>query len=154
MILEANVDIWKDLAAILIVPPHTYIRQLVLWNKAKPMIFTYQEETKQPRRPIAGLPAFWVLSSAGKLIRYLYWSYFLPYHNTGCEQKKYFQWSLCHVQYRQTATGHAPYCWLATNLFWYSAPTFLKVFWENANPPLDQVKYKFSLIKIFYIIIW
>ncbi len=28
---------------------------------------------------------------------------------------------------------HAPYCWLATSLFWYSAPTrFLKRFWKNA----------------------
>ncbi len=46
------------------------------------MLLTYQEETKQPRRPIAGLLAPWVLSSAGKLIRYLQSSYFLPYHNT------------------------------------------------------------------------
>ncbi len=30
---------------------------------------------------------------------------------------------------------HAPYCWLATSLFWYSAPTrFLKRFWKNAYP--------------------
>ncbi len=46
------------------------------------MLLTYREETKQPRPPIAGLPAPWVLSSAGKLIRYLHGSYFLPYRNT------------------------------------------------------------------------
>ncbi len=73
----------KGLAPILIAPPHTYVRQrLVLWNKAKPILLTYREETKQPRRPIAGLPAPWVLSSTGKLIQYLHGSYFFPYHNT------------------------------------------------------------------------
>ncbi len=46
------------------------------------MLLTYREETKQPQCPIAGLPAPWVLSSAGKLIRYLHGSYFLPYCNT------------------------------------------------------------------------
>ncbi len=62
----------KGLATILIAPPHTYVRQrLVLWNKAKPMLLTYREETKQPWRPIAGLPAPWVLSI-----------FFLPYRNT------------------------------------------------------------------------
>ncbi len=87
----ANVDIWNqqnkhgptpkgsrpyfDSAA-----PH--IRTATISNKAKPMLLTYREETKQPWRLIAGLPAPWVLSSAGKLIRYLHGSYFLPYHNT------------------------------------------------------------------------
>ncbi len=46
------------------------------------MLLTSREETKQPRRPITGLPAPWVLSSAGKLIQYLHGSYFLPYRNT------------------------------------------------------------------------
>ncbi len=73
----------KGLAPILIASPHTYVRQrLVLWNKAKPMLLTYREETKQPRHLIAGLPAPWVLSSAGKMIWYLHRSYFLPYCNT------------------------------------------------------------------------
>ncbi len=73
----------KGLAPILIALPHTYVRQrLVLWNKAKPMLLTYREETKQPRHLIAGLPAPWVLSSAGKMIWYLHRSYFLPYRNT------------------------------------------------------------------------
>ncbi len=79
--LVANVDFWnhqnkhalpqKGLAPILIAPPHTYIQQrLVLWNKTKPMLLTYREETKQPQNA-AGLPAPWVLSS-----------FFLPYRNT------------------------------------------------------------------------
>ncbi len=65
--------------------PHirTQSRQwLVLWNKAKPMLITCREETKQPQHPIAELSAPWVLSSAEKLIRYLHESYFLPYRNT------------------------------------------------------------------------
>ncbi len=38
----------KGIAPILIAPPHTYVRQrLVLLNKAKPMLLTYREETKQ-----------------------------------------------------------------------------------------------------------
>ncbi len=55
-------------------------QRLVLWNKAKPMLLTNREETKHP--PITGLPTPWVLSSDGKLIRYLHGSYFLPYRNT------------------------------------------------------------------------
>ncbi len=56
----------------------------------------------------------WVLSSAGKLIRYLHRSYFLPYRS-----------------------ADAPYCWLATSLFWYSAPTqFSKAFLKNDIPHL------------------
>ncbi len=46
------------------------------------MSLTCREETKQPRHLIAGLPAPWVLSSAGKLNRYLHGSYFLSYRNT------------------------------------------------------------------------
>ncbi len=46
------------------------------------MLVTYREETKQPLCPNAGPPAPWFLSSAGKLIRYLHGSYFLPYRNT------------------------------------------------------------------------
>ncbi len=69
--------------SLAIAPPHTYVRQrFVLWNKAKPMLLTDREETKQPRRPIASLPAPWVLSGARNLIRYLHGSYFMPYPNT------------------------------------------------------------------------
>ncbi len=124
----------KGLALILIAPPHTYVQQrFVLWIKAKPMLLTYRGETKQPRRLIEGLPAPWVLSSAGKLIRYLHRSYFLLYRNTvstldasGADATRQipdskllprsiyeiltqisndFQWSLCRVQCRQTTTG-------------------------------------------------
>ncbi len=106
----------KRVAPIWKLRPHirTQLRQrLVLWNKAKPMLLTYQgsrfkvllfvtysiiqsiyiyiyiyiyllyrEETKQPLHPITDLTVPWVLSSAGKLIRYLHGSYFLPYRNT------------------------------------------------------------------------
>ncbi len=196
------------------------------------MLLTYREETKQPRHPITGLPAPWVLSSAGKLIRYLHGSYISPYRNTvstpdasgaarqntreliiisdavytGCgaatqqipdskllprsiydiltQISNDFQRSLCRVQCRQTATvqcrhgvslllfrrrfpllffirhlyfsviawlghvhwwvlsphimsRHAPYCWLATSLFWYWAQlSFLKRFWKKYIPHL------------------
>ncbi len=46
------------------------------------MLLPYQEETKQARCLIAGLPAPLVLSNAGKLIQCLHGSYFLPYRNT------------------------------------------------------------------------
>ncbi len=47
----------QKVSPYLIAPPHTYIRQrLVLSNKTKPKLLTYREETKQPLRPIAGLP--------------------------------------------------------------------------------------------------
>ncbi len=44
----------KGLTPILIALLHSCVRQrLVLWNKAKPMLLTYREETKQPRHLIA-----------------------------------------------------------------------------------------------------
>ncbi len=51
-ITKANTPLpQKGLTPILIAPPHTYVRQrLVLLNKAKPMLLTYREETKQPRQ--------------------------------------------------------------------------------------------------------
>ncbi len=73
----------KGLAPILIAPPHTYVRQcLVLLDKAKPILLPYREERKKNVRLIAGLLASGILSSAGKLIRYLHGSYILPYCNT------------------------------------------------------------------------
>ncbi len=34
---------------------------------------------------------------------------------------------------------HAPYCWLATSLFWYSARlSFLKRFWKNTYPTFNK----------------
>ncbi len=94
------------------------------------------------RRPSAP----WVLSSAGKLIRYLHGSYFLPYRSADissfvfyppslsfCRSARLFtERSLLHIMSR-----HAPYCWLATSLFWYSAPTqFSKTFLKNYIPCL------------------
>ncbi len=84
----------------------------------------------------------WVLSSAGKLIRYLHGSYFLPYRSADvflfcflsfcCSARLFTERSLLHIMSR-----HAPYCWLATSLFWYSAPTqFSKAFLENDIPHL------------------
>ncbi len=47
----------KRVSTLFLRMPHTYVQQwLFLWNKAKPMLLTYWEETKQPRRPIAVLP--------------------------------------------------------------------------------------------------
>ncbi len=41
-------------------------------NEAKSTLLSYQEEeTMQPRHPIPGLPAPWVLSTAGKLLQFL-----------------------------------------------------------------------------------
>ncbi len=62
----------KAIAPILIAPPHTYIRQrLVLWNKAKPMFPIEKKQSNLGIRSPA-LPLLRVLSSAGKLIRYLH----------------------------------------------------------------------------------
>ncbi len=94
--LVANVDIWNLQNKHAPTPkgshhyfdssnPHILMhprQRLALWNKAKPMLLTDWEETKQPRCPIAGLTFPWVLSSAGNLIQYLHKSYFLPYRNT------------------------------------------------------------------------
>ncbi len=64
----------KGLAPILILP-HTYVCMTkissVKQNKTKPML----SRRSRPSAP-------WVLSSTGKLIRYLHGSYLLPYCNT------------------------------------------------------------------------
>ncbi len=75
----------KGLAPIFIAPPtHTYATQATISSvkQSKTNVTHLSRRNKQPRRPIAGLPAPWVLSSAGKLIQYLHGSYFLPYRNT------------------------------------------------------------------------
>ncbi len=99
------------------------------------VLLTYREETKRPRRPIAGLPAApWVLSSAGKLIRSDIYScptsclivpqafssfvFYLPSLSFCRSARLFTERSLLHIMSR-----HAPYCWLATSLFWYSALT-------------------------------
>ncbi len=167
-------------------------QRLVLWNKAKPMLLTYREETKQPLRPIAGLPAPWVLSSAGKLIRYLHGSYFLPYRNTVSKpDASSAAWlhgvslllfpqtfssfvfcppslSFCHRSARLMSvmctersllcimSRHAPYCWLATSLFWYLARlSFLKCFWKNTYPTFKrkELSYFFKLTLIWFLTI-
>ncbi len=120
--------------------PHirTHPRQrLVLWNKAKPMLLNYREETKQPLCPIAGLPTPWVLSSAINPIRYLHGSYFLPYRNTvstpdASGTTKYYrahynQWCCLHWMPRRDTTiptvtaAAAFYLWrIDTNFKWFS----------------------------------
>ncbi len=115
----------KGLAPILIAPPHTYVRQwFVLWNKAKPMLLTYREETKQPRHPIEGLPAPSVLSSAGKLIRYLHRSFFLPYHNTCLHwtqdyRTHYNQWSCLHWMPRHDKSPTVNCCRVLFMTYWH-----------------------------------
>ncbi len=110
----------KGLAPILIAPPHTYVR-----NPGN------REETKQPLCPIAGLPAPWVLSSAGKLIRYLHGSDFLPYCNTVSTpdasgyRTHYNQWCCLHWMGHDksmTVTAAVFYLWrIDTNFKWFSA---------------------------------
>ncbi len=106
----------KGLAPILIAPPHTYV-----CNPGN------REETKHPPRPIAGFPAPWALSSAGKLIRYLHESYFLPYHNTmstpdASGETKYYrshnQWCCLHwMGHDKSPTGNC--CRFLFMMFWH-----------------------------------
>ncbi len=76
------------------------------------------------RRPSAA----WVLSSAGKLIPYLYGSYFLPYLSADLFLFCFYPPSLsvtrlrCSRALSSISWVDAPYCWWAS-LFWYSAPT-------------------------------
>ncbi len=101
-----------------------------------------------PRHAPASAP--WVLSSAGKLIRYLQRSYFLPFvpqtfssfvfyspSLSFCLSVRLFtERSLLHIMSR-----HAPYWWLATSLFWYSARlSFLKRFWKITYPTFNEKK--------------
>ncbi len=51
--------------------PHIYTPTISSVKQSKTNV-SYREETKQPRHPIAGPSTPWVLSSAGKLIRYLH----------------------------------------------------------------------------------
>ncbi len=90
----------QDLAPILISPPHTYVPNhgnddrgnKRRWHKhiqtkantdklcetmQNQRYSTIKKETTQPRRLIRALPAPWVLSTAGKLLRYLRGSYLL-----------------------------------------------------------------------------
>ncbi len=93
--------------------PHirTQPRQwLVLWNKAKPMLITCREETKEPRHPIAELTAPWVLSSAGKLIWYLHESYILPYRNSASTPEASGTTKYCRAHYNQWCCLHWMQC--------------------------------------------
>ncbi len=109
------------------------------------VLLSYREETKQPRRPIAGLPLL-EFSQALESWSDIYGSYFLPYRSADvflfcffirhlyiCRSAPLFtERSLLHIMSR-----HAPYCWLATSLFWYSPPTqFSKAILKNYIPHL------------------
>ncbi len=79
----------------------------------------------------------WVLSSAGKLIRYLH-LLLLALSFRRCFPLLFFIFVLCtehsllHIMSR-----HTPYCWLASSSFWYSAPAqFYKAFFKNDIPLL------------------
>ncbi len=54
---------------------------LVVWNKAKSTFLSYKKETTQPLHPIRVRPVSWVLSTAGKLLRYLRGNYLLADRN-------------------------------------------------------------------------
>ncbi len=76
----------KGLAPILIAPPHTYIRipgndSSVKQSKSN-VYSPYREETKQPRRPIAGLPLLEFSPALESWSDIYTGSYFLPYRNT------------------------------------------------------------------------
>ncbi len=124
----------NGLTPILIGLPLTYVcLRLVLWNKAKPMLLTYREETKQPSRPIAGLPTPWVLSCAGKLLRYLHRSYFLPYRNNmstpdmSYYRNKYYrtqynQWCCLHWMPRHAKSLTVNCCRVLFMTYWHKFP--------------------------------
>ncbi len=108
------------------------------------VLLTYREETKQPRRPITGLPLLEfspALESWSDIymepilalsFRRLFPLWFFIRHLSLCHSARLFtERSLLHIMSR-----HTPYCWLATSLFWYSAPTFLKRFWKMTYPTL------------------
>ncbi len=96
------------------------------------------------RRPSAP----WILSIAGKLIRsdiytcptsslivpqaFSSFVFYLPSLSFCHSARLFTERSLLHIMSR-----HAPYCWLATSLFWYSALTpFSKTFLKNCLPCL------------------
>ncbi len=71
----------------------------------------------------------WVLSSAGKLIRYLHGYYFLPYHSADVFLFCFWYLSCALNTLLHIMSRHTPYCWLASSSFWYSAPAqFNKAF--------------------------
>ncbi len=113
------------------------------------VLLTYREEPKQPQHPITGLPLLefspalesWsdpiftrVLLLALSFCRRFPRNSSFP---SFCRLARLFtEHSLLHIM-----STHAPYCWLATSLFWYSAPTqFSKAFKKKYLPHLSQVR--------------
>ncbi len=110
------------------------------------VLLTYREETKQPRRPIAGLPLLefspaleswsdiYTCPTSCLIVPQTFSSFvfYSPSLSFCLSARLFTERSLLHIMSR-----HAPYCWLATSLFWYSAPTrFSKVFLKNYIPHL------------------
>ncbi len=111
------------------------------------VLLTYPEGTKQPLRPIAGLPLLefspalesWSDIYTGPtsclIIPQTFSSFvfsYLPSLSFCLSAQLFAECSLLHIMSR-----HAPYCWLATSLFWYSALTqFSKAFLKNYIPHL------------------
>ncbi len=116
------------------------------------MLLTYREEPKQPRRLIAGLPLLefspvlesWSDIYTGPtsclIVPQTFSSFvFYPPSLSFTRLARLMsvlctEGSLLHIMSR-----HAPYCWLATSLFWYSAQlSFLKHFWKITYPTFNR----------------
>ncbi len=115
------------------------------------VLLTYREETKQPCHPIACLPLLeflhrWkadpiftrVLRLALSFRRHFPLLFFYPPSLSFCRRSARLMSVLCtECSLLHIMSRHAPYCWLATSLFWYSAPTqFSKAFLKNYIPQL------------------
>ncbi len=116
------------------------------------VLLTYREETKQPRRPIAGLPLLefspalesWSDIYTGPtsclIILQTFSSFvFYPPSLFFCRRSVRLMSVMCTDERSLLCimSRHTPYCWLATILFWYSAPTqFSKEFLKNDIPHL------------------
>ncbi len=105
---------------------------------------SYREETKQHRRPIAGLPLLefspapesWFDIYTGPtsclIVPQTFPSFVFICHLYPSVTRLFTECSLLHITSR-----HAPYCWLATSFFWYPALTpFSKAFLKNYIPYL------------------
>ncbi len=104
---------------------------------------SYQEETKQHRRPIAGLPLlefspapeswFDIYTGPTSCLPQTFPSFVFICHLYLSVARLFTERSLLRITSR-----HAPYCWLATSLFWYPAPTpFSKGFWKMTYPTFN-----------------
>ncbi len=126
----------------------TSVGRLLLLRRAASgvdtVLLTYREETKQPRRPIAGLPllAFspalesWSDIYTGPtsclIIPQTFSTLYLIRHLLSVTR---LDCSL-NALYSISWVGHAPYCWLATSLFLVLGPDS-KAFWKITYPTFN-----------------